>query len=392
MSTILCQSASKYARSIPSKLKHIILFLSLVLILGGCATNKYYNPKLVMGKDSTTDVFVSNLGNNNAIAVPENKKVKININEIRVGYLHRNAARGLFWDKGPRIAETKYYDVLGGRDLWLIADIVPREKGSLLRQKGKRIYSFTSIKGNQESFSFFPLSSKEQLIFDEEFGPNDTSSYEVKLKLYSVHGVDYKTLLLQAADSSIGKLLLDSAVGFVTATGNFLAKEVLDYFKKQTESDPLFIEEVLLKASADLEFSGSFILQTGESSLTEQKYALYDVVKSELDSNYDGNAKTTPTPTVLKDLQDNGARKGINTALETKFSVPEIADNAVNITKSNSPEKYEAISMAINGEQVKLPSPITVHEQYIKKEYQGIADDLTKSYIKFTIKAVNIPN
>lgn len=385
MSAIHCQSAPKHTRSIPSKLKHIILFLSLVLILGGCATNKFYNPKLVVEKSPATNTFVSNPGNNTAIAVPDSKKIKINIDEIRVGYLHRNATRGLFWDKGPRIGETKHYDVLGGRDLWLIADIAQHGKGTLLRHKGKRIYSFTSIKGNQESFSFFPLSSKEQTIFEEEFKVDDNvSSYEVKLKLYSVHGVDAKELLLQAADSSIGKLALDSAVGLVTATGNFLAKELLDYFKKKTESDPLFIEEVLLKASADVEFSGSFILQKGDPpAFTTKTYALYDVVKSELDSDYDTNTDSIRKKTVLQDIDK------INAALDTRppFTVEEVAANAIGITKSNTLGKYEATSMAINGEQVKLPSQKDVNDQYIAGDYNGIAKDLTKSYIKFTVTA-----
>lgn len=230
-----------------------------------------------------------NLLLNNVIPVKKNQHIRVSIPEIRVGFTHRDPAHcsGIALVKQRWICAYEFSSEkgLGGRDYWLLIDMIGLDRNDPLGLRQTRIFRASYVKQDQLSYGFLPLEEAEQIVFD---GISDLS-YQITVKLYSVHAPDHKKDLYALGGSSVLLTAWNALYGLATATGNFLAKDVIDAIRQKTKEDPSFVERILLQASAELEISGTAQLLLSDSvSSPKRDYLLYDIIKSRYDRDYDG--------------------------------------------------------------------------------------------------------
>ncbi|MEY4711857.1 MAG: hypothetical protein RIS88_1307, partial [Pseudomonadota bacterium] len=130
--------------------------------------------------------------------------------------------------------------------------------------------------------------------------------YHVEIQVYSVHGVALKRQLLITARSGLGDLAWTAVKGAAKLSWGFLTEGLFSAIESKAK-EPLFFEQLLLKASAELEFKGSVDLVLSEKSPTASSasYILYDLVKSELDRDRDGTIDRDAKEAINKYVSDS---------------------------------------------------------------------------------------
>lgn len=404
----------KFNNNERTKWSKCILFLlfTSTFFFTGCVSNKYFRPYLF--EKAKADDMGSNCDTNSescylmlsppSIEVPQKAKVKIYLNDIRVGFSHRNTNDVYLESNGLRVAETSAKNSLGGREFWLVTDIVPLKANSPLDPPGSRFSFATSVKENLESFSFFPMDFEEKQIFNQ----NIDSSYRVKIRLYQVNGVELKKYLLRVSETSIAKAAYDSVKTFLSSIGKGIFTAGFTALEKEVEEDGLLIEKLLLKSSADLEFAGSFdILIENKEDFPDQtrNYALYDIVKSELDANYDGEVDERAKSRIIKNFKDltntddpeqsarfiinikepNKPKNNSNYASDSERIDPSWSDKELFQNYLNSHENIHVYG----AQGIELPSKSEEEQFYKNNNRKKIRDNLTKSYVKFTVQILN---
>lgn len=271
-----------------SRATSTILFITcLSVVLSSCSGSPmHYRSYLYEPHPESPEKFI--ISPSNAITILEKNRLTVELDEVHLGFIHREMARHSSWgyDEGRGFFTSEYQqkDGLGGRELWMIADIVSVDPGDPLGLKRERSVYASSIKLDQESFAFVPLNNKEKVILDTIAN----KGYRIDFRVYSVHGVELKRLLLLSAKSSLGMLAWDALKAYASTTWSFLGEGIFAAIEDKAK-EPLFFEQILLKASAEVEMQGAFDLVPLEG-VPESKttYVLYDIVKSEIDRDLDG--------------------------------------------------------------------------------------------------------
>lgn len=295
----------------------LCLATCLILAFSGCGSSYHYRAYLLKEDGTNTDPkspsasFNNQVGND--IPIEKGLRVTVSIPEVRVGFTHRKMETysGWGWDskRGPYANEYTSEDGLGGRDYWLLTEIVGLDHNDPLGLRQTTILKATYVKRDQQSYGFLPLEESEQIILDTICN----TSYQVTVKLYSVHGLDAKKLLYAAGNTTIAGTAWAALKGTVIATGNFLAKELFDSIEGKFTKDPHTVERLLLQANAELEFSGTLQLVLHmKPQNNKREYLLYDIVKSHLDRDSDGkldvDAKATLSAKELAIPTDDSLR------------------------------------------------------------------------------------
>lgn len=331
------------------------------MALTSCNAHRHYRAYLL--ENESGDTFTEKA---NAIGVERNKRVCISLETMRVGFLHRSTELyfGFEFDRGITAFENKLYNWTGGRDLWLITDVIGRDSENPFNEK--RSFKISSIKFDQESFSFLPIDANDKVVFD---GIADTP-YDVTFRLYTVHGIPTKRALLDIGSQSIFKAGWFAAQGFLNATTDYLGKEIVDLVTNKTE-EQLFWEKILLKFSAELEFEGSFRLMPvmpAEKNKTDKIYSLYDFVKSEIDADYDKK----------HDKKEQDKENGL--CKDDYKNIYYCKDGTVRL-----PENREEYLQVYKHVREKLKS-VLLPDYPLDMNATTWKDDLSKSYIKFKVK------
>lgn len=267
----------------------ILYFLASTLIgLSACSTPKFYRAQLLENKNPQDEQYTVLMAN--SAEMPKDKKFQVVLREVKAGFLHDELSQNLKGKKtvNERTRQALITQQLGGKQLWLVADARTVSNADVFGLKETRIVSVTSVKLDQESFSYVPVDSSEAVILK---GIAE-SSYYMELKLYEVEDYELKRAIYRIGSSSLGKVAIDAIKGVTAATGNYLLKEVIE-LGKQVEKEPLFWEQLLLASKAKLQLKGTFYLTVVEDHPGEKetesarRLALYDYYKSELDFDYD---------------------------------------------------------------------------------------------------------
>ncbi len=271
---------------------YAVITATLVLIyctsvLSGCTSPMHYRSYLYERHNYVANEYV--MRDTNAIPIPKGQHVTLTLDAIHLGFIHREMDRHHSWgyDRGRGFFYDEYQpeDGLGGRELWTVAEITPLDQADTLRLKGERLVYASRIMQDQESFTFLPLNDDERIMLDAIVH----KGYHVDIHVYSVHGVALKRQLLITARSGLGDLAWTAVKGVVQSSWGFLTDGLFSAIESKAK-EPLFFEQLLLKASAELEFNGSVDLVLSDTATrpSPAPYILYDLVKSELDRDRDG--------------------------------------------------------------------------------------------------------
>lgn len=233
-----------------------------------------------------SDSFV--VSGSNSIPVQKGHRATVRLKEIRIGFVHREMDTRSGIGYQPKIGfywkQFTPEEGLGGKELWLLGIAVPKDPTDPLGLKSQQLVYASSIKLDQESFTFLPIDETEKTLLDVIAN----TSYDIDFRIYSVHGVELKRRLLLAAKSNIGAWAWESFSMFWTGTIKF--GEELFAGLKEKAKEPLFFEQILLKAHAELEFKGTIsLVAVNDSNLEDgREFVLYDIVKSEYDRDLNG--------------------------------------------------------------------------------------------------------
>nr|MBI3613713.1 hypothetical protein [Nitrospirota bacterium] len=354
-----------------------IFVTSVVLMIAqlGCAEHRHYHAYLLEQQPEGQ----YGMKTTNAIRVPKDKHLRIVLDTLRVGFSKDERI------KDPHTDHTS----LGGRDYWLVTEMFSLDFRDPLGLKEKRFVTVSNVKTDQESLGFLALDDGERVLFD---AITDTS-YRVRMSLYRIHGFELKKQILKTAQGFL-PALYDQLKLLATAAGNFLAKPAVDLIIGQTET-PYFYEKALLEAGAALEFSGTFDLirvESGGNSPAipgQTQWALYDVIKSELDRDGDGAIDGDVTSNVTSLYADNRI-KGDSLKKASLFIRNE--DNTVDSSLLGAPQDIQGYVEAYLFFHRHTPVRLASKEiaEIELPDPKGTADaavrnDLTKAYILFSV-------
>jgi len=257
-------------------MKKILPCLSILLLSAGCVHTRYYAPVLM---EPTSDADVYRAVYSTGVAVPRSKEskpefVEISIQAIHPGFLHRSIKKN-HWTK--RDTANAWKD----KDLWVFLEADGLEGSDLFETKVDRKSAFSHVVLNAASF--------DSLTVDIPIIPLElTKVYRIKAKIYSIDKFLLKKALFDAKDKSLGKWALDAISGLGNSIVNVFAKEAIDHYKTITDQNYSF-EQFLLTLDSNLEFSGAFDLVPSDAVPAfagPKSLALYDYIKSELDSEW----------------------------------------------------------------------------------------------------------
>ena len=271
-----------------------VVAVSFICLFTSCGVSpRHYRSYLFEDPSQSTPASKFVISGSNAINVSKGRRVKITLDEVRIGFVHREMKRyaGLGFDKdtGFFYEEFTKEEGLGGKELWLLAVAVPKDPTDPLGLKAQQLVYASSIKLDQESFSFLPIDDNEKMLFDIVAN----TSYRIDFRVYSVHGVEVKKAFLLTAKSSIGTWLWSSSKLLAQSTFKFLGDGLFTGLEAEAQQ-PLFFEQILLKANAELELLGAINLiavdrriQNAQDAYkqdpeTPRTYILYDIVKSNM--------------------------------------------------------------------------------------------------------------
>ncbi len=363
-----------------------LLFLVLAAaFLSGCVAPYHYRAYLLESADDGKE-YTPKL--NNAISIKPNQRIQLTIPQVRVGFTHRemNKFSGWGWDKkrGPYAFEFDQFEGLGGRDYWILSEIVSLDHNDPLGLRQSQVFKASYVKQDQQSYGFLPLEKSEQIILDTI---SKTSS-QVTIKIYSVHGMDAKRMLYELGSSNIASTAWNAGVGFLQATGNFLAKDILDAFKGKIKKDPQYIERLLLQANAELEFNGRFQLVLDDSAPDEtREYLLYDIAKSHLDRDANQILDDDARARVIKLIEDN--KIALADAKGTPYSRETLPDDALLKLPASMKEYESQFQVMYNLGPYKTETEAEIKQELGKKTFDR--DKLTRSYVKIGISSAESP-
>lgn len=261
-----------------------LIFISLIL---GCASHKHYRAYLVSGERAGQSYEYTTVRSNqlSVTATPE-QVISVDLKEIRVGFVHRDT-RFVRWSwnlSDFEVAEDRAHFGLGSREFWLVIKGRKLQPGDPLELNRKEFVRVTQVRLDQESFTFFPLSADEAPLLKEVAD----SDYRLEIALYEVDGVAWKRAIRQAADTDLVDTAWTALKGAWTTASNALVGSLLEIVDTKRK-EPLFLEQLLLSADAELEMWGSFdlLVRRRPPDVYPQQYALFDVVKSYIDKDLD---------------------------------------------------------------------------------------------------------
>jgi len=268
-------------------MKYLISFIvSFALI--GCSTNHF--SEAILYKHSSGNIFNIPSTGNNPIYVDSNSVFKIEIEDIKPGWIHNGVTMPKLDENQYKSFSRKITSHLYGKELWLLTKIESLSSDDVLERNSKTYYKTTNIKFNSESFSKIALDQSEKAIFAH----SADSQYRITFKVYEVDGFNIKKAAVKAYDDSPGLAgILSTISKTITSTLGSLAGSILTDLWKNASEEQLFVERLLLENSATLEFQGSLYVVRNDEILTnhmpivETRYILYDKFKSEgWDTNY----------------------------------------------------------------------------------------------------------
>lgn len=328
-------------------------------------------------QDQKGDSFVAS--GSNSILVVKGRRAIVGLKEIRIGFVHREMKRrsGIgFWpDIGPYWKQFTPQEGLGGKELWLLGIAVPKDPTDPLGLKAQQLVYASSIKLDQESFSFLPIDGTEKTLLDVIAN----TSYDIDFRIYSVHGVEIKRGLLLAAKSSIGAWAWESLRILGTGMLNFLGEGLFTGIEGKAKQ-PLFFEQILLEAHAELEFKGSINLiavddeAKSDNNQAQSKpgrdFILYDIVKSEYDRDLNGKL----------DCKEQKEQEGLRCA-----DNPPAALTAIPKDMQEYVDVYKFLHF---GKKRRFPSADKVKEdlQSASNPTTEQLDDLARSYIRIDVR------
>lgn len=252
-----------------------VVFLFALILTTGCQTHRHYRAYLLEPTSTIGNKYRPAV--NNVIKIPKNTRVTLRVDDIKLGWVHDelDGANPL----------KRAYEGLGGKDLWLVVDGVSLDNTDPLGLREKRFSASSNIKADQESYSFLTLDSSEQIVFDQII----ESSYFLQFRIYRVDYLTFKKKLYQTTHKSLARLTFDAFEMAAKQTANLVAEEIFDYLR-QSASEPLFVEKVLLASGATIVFHGNLELQMAEAvegaTTFNIPYALYDMGASQKDEDF----------------------------------------------------------------------------------------------------------
>ncbi len=400
-----------------------LLFISLfAALLTGCkVTHRHnhayllYTPAILKDKHlettATNGIPEYKVSLESAVEVPKNSYFDVDIDAIRLGFLHTRTAIPQIGNQEAfpylKIYEKKPTDGLGGKQIWIIADSVSLNKLDPLGQREKHIVSATTVKLDQESFGFVPLDSNERLLLRELA---DTS-YRVRIRVYLVRDFQLKQTLTKYTSKSIAKLTQEGISLLIDETKSlFLNGFGLVEALQDTLQEPLFAERILLEAGAQQQFESSFdVLALDHPTRTNALYALYDVSRSDVDPAMNGlfPSKSNSVAKLRNDYREILPTLGQNKA-ETNGGTPkEMANkppqprpgkgsaakqfNESLTTEPAGSDEYVAAYLFVHSGEgngtIAIPSKDKLEDMLSQKpcDYKEVVKSLYQTYITFHI-------
>lgn len=273
-----------YYSTLSKRFRISIIGLIIIACVSGCQTRRHSRAYLLI-PDKQPDQY--KVAPNNVVAVPRNARVRLVISDIKLNWIHE--------ELDPRASFKERYLGLGGKDVWLITEAVSVDNTDPLGLKEQRMTVASSIKSDQESFSFLSLDASEAAVFDQIM----KSSYHIKFTIYRVDYVNFKKRVYQASNKSIARLTFDAAEAAAKQTASLAAEEVFNFIGNKAK-EPLFFERILLNSGAVVLFQGSFELQMADVTKgLDTQYALYDFDTSQNQSPNALSNKDTYVKTFL---------------------------------------------------------------------------------------------
>jgi hypothetical protein len=252
-----------------------IILTFAVMMLCSCAHTRYYAPVLMQKTSADQPIYSALFAT--GVVVPKStdnarKYAEISIPAIRPGFLHRGGVQD-HWSKRDKANAWK------DKDLWVLIQVEGLEGNDLFESKVDRKAVFSHVVMNAPSY--------DSVTVDIQPIPIELNKvHRIKAKVYSIDKFLLRKAIFESKDKSLGKWALDTVQDLGKAVSNVFLKEAFDYYK--TISDQNFtLEQFLITAGSNLEFSGSFdIVPSGSGELPITNLALYDFIKSENDPEW----------------------------------------------------------------------------------------------------------
>ena len=264
-----------------------LFYLALVtLLVSGCTTNHHSQALLfeLKGKPDTTgsETYTFNGTGNNPIYVDPDLAFRIEIDQIRPGWIHFDTERSPLVEQGRRRLSRDAIEHILGKELWLISKVESLSTEDVLERNGKLYHKATNVKLHSDSFSELALDETEKNVFTHKA---DTP-YRVSFRLYEVDGFALKKAFAGVYQNDPGITgVLKTGADLLTSTAGSLMGPLFSDFLKIKKQDELAFEKLLLELGATVELSGEVLILRkakmleGEPKI-EKKYILYDAFKS----------------------------------------------------------------------------------------------------------------